>query len=216
MARKAKKPKFNEANVTEIIFGGWQQHDAKIEDFLKKASKLVVELGCARADPLIHMARDDPKTHFVGVDRKSERMLPPAKAALAEGLVNVAFVQTDIRDIAEYFPVNSIDEIWITFPDPYPRDKQEKHRMINNQFLDIYKRLLKPDGTIHFKTDDRDLWSYTVDEVLPSRKDINVEQSAENMDRAETPQLASLQTIYEKRWREMGRTISYLRCRFKA
>ena len=118
MARKAKKPKFSSANDIEIIFGRWQQHDKKIEDFLDGSKRVVVELGCARAQPLLQMAKDDKQSLFVGVDRKSERMLPPAKTAIADNLTNIAFVQADIRDLGEYFENDSIDELWLTFPDP--------------------------------------------------------------------------------------------------
>ena len=131
-------------------------------DQFSRNQPIVVELGCGKGEYTVGMAQVFPDKNFIGVDVKGDRIARGSQQALAGDLINVAFLRTDIQYLEEFFAPGEISEIWITFPDPQPRDKQEKHRLTYAKFLDIYTRLLKPGGLLHLKTDNPPFFAYSL------------------------------------------------------
>lgn len=142
--------------------GQWAQHFARPEQ------PLVVELGCAKAEFLVELALLKPYNNYVGLERKSDRLFYAARAATALELDNVYFLRGDVARLLEYFAPGEISRLWLTFPDPYPKARHEKHRMTNATFLDLYARAVAPGGWLDFKTDNAALFNYTL-EVLHER-----------------------------------------------
>ncbi|MEM6831441.1 MAG: tRNA (guanosine(46)-N7)-methyltransferase TrmB, partial [Bacteroidota bacterium] len=104
-------------------------------------------------------------------------------------------------------------EIWLTFPDPRPKDRDEKHRLTNTYFLGMYKNILKPEGWFKFKTDNTFLFEYTLHALdgLPTKDQIqtyDLYQSDYSEDHF------GLKTKYEKIWTEKGEKVKYLKFRF--
>ena len=131
-------------------------------EFFKNSNPLVLELGCGKGEYSVALAKYYPEKNFIGIDLKSNRMWRGAGIALEENLQNVGFMRAVIDKITELFDENEVDEIWITFPDPFPRLRHEKHRLTAPKFLERYRQILKPDGIVNFKTDDDDLFQYTL------------------------------------------------------
>lgn len=124
-------------------------------------TKTILELGCGKGEHSLGFALANPDSLCVGVDCKSHRLCVGGEKALSLGLDNVFFLRTQIEDIRTFFPDQSIDEIWLTFPDPHPKQRSIKHRLTSPRFLDTYSRLLVPGGTIHLKTDNDLLYTYS-------------------------------------------------------
>jgi tRNA (guanine-N7-)-methyltransferase len=125
----------------------------------------VLELGCGKGEHSLAFAAANPQRRYVGVDRKSHRLCVGAERAIAEKLDNVHFLRSRIENIPAFFTEQSIREIWLTFPDPHPKNRTRKHRLSAAPFLEMYARLLTPDGTVHLKTDSALLFSFTQDTV---------------------------------------------------
>lgn len=121
----------------------------------------VLELGCGKAEHSLAFAAADPGILCVGVDRKSHRLCVGAETALARGLGNVQFLRANIECIDAYFAPGSIDDIWLTFPDPHPKPRTRHRRLTAARFLDTYARLLVPGGRVNLKTDSELLYDYT-------------------------------------------------------
>ncbi|HBY68013.1 MAG TPA: tRNA (guanosine(46)-N7)-methyltransferase TrmB, partial [Flavobacteriaceae bacterium] len=126
--------------------GNWKRN------FFENDKPLVLELGCGKGEYSVNLARKYPDTNFLGIDIKGARFWPRAKTALEENLTNVGFLRTQIELIDLLFEENEVDEIWITFPDPQIKYKRTKHRLTNEDFLNKYRKVLKPDGFVHLKT----------------------------------------------------------------
>lgn len=212
MGRTSKLPRYDEFNGFDFCFGERQKHDNKVADSISNITgDLIVELGCGKAELSLGLAEKNPDNFYIGVDRKSDRMWRGAKTKIEKKLENIAFIQTDIRRLQDYLGGHSLDAIWITFPDPYPRDRHEKHRMVNKQFIDLYRKLLKPGGEIFFKTDDDALFEYFVDEVLPKLKNVEVIERANNLHESNLSDDYKITTTYEKRWISEGKTVKFIR-----
>ena len=124
---------------------------------------ITLELACGRGKYAVALGRMFPERNFIGVDIKGARIHQGATAALAEGLLNVAFLRTRIEVIDLFFAENEISEIWITFPDPFLRGSKANRRLTAPSFLDRYRRFLKPYAPIHLKTDSPDLYDFTLE-----------------------------------------------------
>lgn len=180
----------------------------------KNSNPLVLELACGKGDYTVGLARLFPAKNFVGVDIKGSRIWTGSTMAEKEQLNNVAFLRTHILNLGDFFEENEVDSTWITFPDPRPRDRDERKRLTHPRFLEIYKRILKPWGTIFLKTDNEQLFQYSLD-ILSTFE--GVEGLSFTWDLYNSDLLDDhfdLMTNYEKRFLEQGIKIKYLKFSF--
>ncbi len=179
-------------------------------DFFQNKNPIVLELGCGKGDYTVELAMRYPEKNFIGVDLKGNRLWTGAKRALDLNLKNAAFVRTRIELLQNFFAENEVSEIWITFPDPYPKRSKADKRLTSPFFLDKYRQFSKKDTVIHLKTDAPDLFQYSAEVAsMPPCKILKViEDVYENG--IPVDELA-IQTYYEKMHLEEGRTIRYLR-----
>ena len=112
---------------------------------------LVLELACGGGEYSLALAAQHPDQNFIGVDIKGNRIWKGARKAIANQLVHVAFLRTRIEQIDLFFAPEEVNEIWITFPDPFLRKSKANRRLTSTAFLDRYQRILKRGGTIHLK-----------------------------------------------------------------
>jgi len=195
--------------IFEKIKGNWNS-----VQFLNR-NPIVVELACGRGEFTVGLARQYPEKNFIGVDIKGSRIWKGSTIAIAEGLDNVAFLRTQIQVLDKFFEKGEISELWITFPDPFPRDGDEKRRLTSPRFLDMYKPLINEEGVVHFKTDNTGLFDYTL-EVVRQREDC--ETILHTHDFYASPwkdEHHGIKTKYEKIFSEKGEKIKYLKFQFK-
>src|SRR5690606_32778899 len=126
-----------------------------------------------------------------------------------EDLDNVALVRTFIENLEDNFAEGEVDEIWVTFPDPRPKDRDIKRRLTSPRFLDLYAKILRPGGIVHLKTDSQMLFDYTL-EVLQERqpKDLLYTHDLYQSDLHE--HTMGIYTTYEKRYLEEDINIKYV------
>lgn len=139
--------------------GKWQT------EHFKNDLPVVLELACGGGEYTVAMAREMPYRNYIGVDIKGARIWRGAKIALEEHLQNAAFLRTRIEQLDLFFGPDEVDEIWITFPDPFLRKSKSKHRLTSTRFLPIYQKLLKKGGLINLKTDDETLYEFTLETI---------------------------------------------------
>lgn len=191
----------------EQIKGKWH------EQYFLNSQPIVVELACGKGDYTIGLARRFPDRNFIGVDIKGSRIWYGSNTAEEEGLDNVAFLRTQILRIENFFAENELSELWITFPDPRPRDRDERRRLTHPRYLQMYQRMLKEGGMFHLKTDDRPFFDFTL-EMLKEFPVRNLQQTTDLYNSPILEEHFGIQTTYEKRWLEEGKKINYLRCEF--
>jgi len=154
------------------------------------------------------------KENFIGVDIKGARMWVGCKQVRELGLKNVAFIRTRIELIENFFGKDEVSEIWLTFSDPQPRKSRQKKRLSSPQFLKRYSRFLQKDNLIHLKTDNPQLFDYTL-EVIEAYGHQKGDVSFDVYGQGAPPDVMEIQTFYEQMWIGEGRTIHYLNFRMK-
>ena len=172
---------------------------------------ITLELACGKGDYAIGLAQRFPERNFIGVDIKGARIWRGAKSAIELNLANVAFLRTRIEQIAFFFEENEVDEIWITFPDPFLRNSKSNRRLTSPMFLGIYRKFLKPGGFVQLKTDDPTLFNFTL-EVLEEEKDVKIVYQDPDIYAKPLPMSElEIKTFYEKQHLAIGRTIKFVR-----
>jgi tRNA (guanine-N7-)-methyltransferase len=188
------------------IKGNWN------ELYFNNSNPIALELACGRGEYTIGLAQLFPDCNFVGVDIKGDRLWKGSTRAWEEKLNNVGFLRTHILMIENFFDPGEVDEIWLTFPDPRPRKKDIKRRLTSERYLEIYKTLLRPQGTIRLKTDNTGLFEYSLTE-LQNRKDVTDLDFTRDLYASELrPECFDIKTRYEEMF--AGERIKYLRFRF--
>lgn len=179
-------------------------------DVFKNGKPLTLELACGKGDYTLALAQKYPDINFIGIDAKGARIFTGAKNALEKNLSNVAFVRLRIENILNFFEAGEVDEIWITFPDPFPKKGDAKRRLCAPRFLERYRQICKQDAVVHFKTDDLPLFhsaKESIDELGLKMLYYKENIYASPLDFEEL----NIQTYYEKSHLANGRTINYLK-----
>lgn len=173
------------------------------------AEDSVLELAAGTAAYTNALARISPGKVFIALDIQGERLWKGANAALDQGLENAFFFRVDIARVSEFIPPESISEIWITFPDPYPKDRHAKRRLTSALFLKRYAQILRPGGVLHLKTDDLGLFEFSVEQILSVGGRILKEVRDVDSLGVEDP-VRSVITLFEQKHRSRGKPIMYL------
>lgn len=180
-------------------------------EVFKNQNPIVLELACGKGEYTVNLAEAFPDKNFIGIDIKSNRMWVGAKMAIERKLLNAAFVRLRIHTLQEYFEKGEVSEIWITFPDPFPKDRHDKHRLTHPRFLKVYKEVIRENGILNFKTDDDGLFTFT-EELFAEIgiKPIQVVRDVHGSTEADE-YVRNITTHYEKLFRGRGRTIKFMK-----
>ena len=126
------------------------------------AARLCLELGCGKGRFTIEMAAAHPEDLYVAVERVPDAMVIAMERCRALGLTNVYFIDGDAALLDQYFAPGEVDLIYINFCDPWPSVKHSRRRLTHEDFLRGYRRVLREGGQLHFKTDNRDLFEWSL------------------------------------------------------
>jgi len=231
MARRNKLMKFTELLTFPNVYENFDPSDNKLvwiegkkvemkgkwqDEHFKNENPITLELACGRGEYTLALAHRYPERNFIGMDIKGARIWKGASQALEHHLSNVAFIRTKIELSGGFLAKNEIDEIWITFPDPFLKSKKYNRRLTSPNYLSLYGRFLRNDGRIHLKTDSDELFEHTM-EVLDEGGH-KVEYVDEDIYRGTDlchPDL-DIKTYYEKQHLNKGKTIKYVRFRLNS
>ena len=141
--------------------GHWQ-------DCFDKVQPLHIEIGMGKGRFIMDMAALHPDINYIGIERYSSVLLRALQKMEQNPLPNIKFICMDAADVAEVFAKDEVDRIYLNFSDPWPKDRHAKRRLPSRQFLARYDVILKKEGTLEFKTDNRPLFDFAVEELEPA------------------------------------------------
>lgn len=184
-------------------------------EVFKNENPIVIELGCGRGEYTIGLSENNASKNFIGVDVKGNRVWTGAKHAMDKQMDHVAFLRTRIDFIDLCFGENEVSEIWITFPDPQPQQNRARKRLTNPDFfLNRYKKILKPGGLVHLKTDNTFFYEYTMEVIKEQNLPlVFATDDLYNNCPEGREELTSIKTYYETLFTGRGERIKY--CCFK-
>lgn len=139
----------------EVCRGRWRE-------LKPDAARLRLELGCGKGRFTAETAAAHPEDLYVAVERVADAMVIAMERCRALGLTNVFFIDGDAAVLSDYFAPDEVDLIYINFCDPWPSVKHAPRRLTHENFLRSYRRVLKDGGQIHFKSDNYDLFEWSL------------------------------------------------------
>ena len=168
----------------------------RLTELFPRPQPLEVELGCGDASFLIEHARRHPTTNFIGVERLLGRLQKLDRKGRRAGLNNARGIRIESAYFLRYLlPPNSTTALHIYFPDPWPKKKHRRHRLINEQFPALARAALAPGGHVFLRTDDTDYFGQ-MNEVFGAAKEFT---------KVETPPaLAEITTDFERDFNAQG------------
>ena len=126
---------------------------------------LYIEIGMGKGQFIIEMARRNPDKNFIGIEKYSSVLVRALEKCEEDAPENLRFIRMDAEEILEVFDTDEVAGIYLNFSDPWPKDRHAKRRLTYRDFWARYKVILKPEGQVVFKTDNRPLFDFSLEEV---------------------------------------------------
>ena len=125
---------------------------------------LRIEIGMGKGKFIMELAKLNPDINYVGIEKYSSVLIRAIEKQTEEELPNVRFLRFDAEYLCDIFEKGEVDRIYLNFSDPWPKDRHAKRRLTSRQFLARYEQVLKEDGIVEFKTDNRPLFEFSLEE----------------------------------------------------
>lgn len=168
------------------------------------SNPIEIEVGMGKGRFIMDLAALHPDRNYIGIERYPSVLLRALQKRQETELENLYFLCVDAKDLPEYFAAGEVKKIYLNFSDPWPKDRHEKRRLTSRAFLDVYDQVLAPEGTVEFKTDNRDLFDYSVESIPASGWRID----ACTYDLHHDPMgQGNVMTEYEEKFSSMGNPI---------
>ncbi len=142
-----------------------EQNKGSWKEFFGDGKPIHIEIGMGKGKFLMEMARRHPNIHYIGIEKFSSVLVRAVQKMEEEPLPNIHFIRMDAEYICNVFEKGEVEEIYLNFSDPWPKERHTKRRLTSHQFLERYDKILKEGGSIQFKTDNRDLFDFSVEEI---------------------------------------------------
>ena len=181
----------------------------KWKDSVCDGRPIHIEIGCGKGSFLYEMARRHPDIFYIGCDRYASVLIKAIRKVEDDPLPNITFICANAEDLPDFFEQGEIDRIYLNFSDPWPKARHAKRRLTSGNHLDLYADLLLPGNTIEFKTDNVDLFDFSVDEITEHPR---FDLLAETRDLHRDPIMneGNVTTEYEQKFSAMGHPICKL------
>lgn len=144
-----------------------QAHRGRWGEVFGNSNPIEIEVGMGKGKFILKLAADNPHTNYVGIEVYSSVLLKAIQRRKDMDLPNLWFLRVDARELADIFGPEEVEKIYLNFSDPWPKDRHAKRRLTSPGFMAVYDRILKAGGTVEFKTDNRELFDYSL-ESIPS------------------------------------------------
>ncbi len=175
-------------------------------DIFKNNNPLYIEIGMGKGQFITTLAKNNPDINYIGIERYSSVCLRAVQKVENEEIPNLRFICFDAAEITDIFNKNEIDQIYLNFSDPWPKDRHAKRRLTSSTFLDRYDVILVPDGKIEFKTDNRDLFDFSIEEIN-NHPLWHIDAVSYDLHHDETMNIGNVMTEYEEKFSSQGNPI---------
>jgi tRNA (guanine-N7-)-methyltransferase len=201
ITRKRKKYKFALFHNSPLCF----EYNEWDEKFIPN----IAEIGAGTGLFSVDQAERHPQDHFIAVDVKADRLQKGAGIAEGKGLDTLRFLRARADQLVDLLPAHSLDSLWVTFPDPFPRRHSAGRRLTHPKFLRAYAELLKLDGAFFFKTDATKLFEWSLEQLVS--EGWKIEALSFDLHDSALADWYKLQTTYETRFVTEGLRVNFVK-----
>ncbi|CEF18501.1 tRNA (guanine-N(7)-)-methyltransferase [Staphylococcus xylosus] len=185
-------------------------HAGQISDWFDNDQPIYIEIGSGMGQFITTLAAQNPDINFISMEREKSVMVKVLDKVLDQGLTNIKLICNDAIELNEYFKEEEISRIYLNFSDPWPKKRHTKRRLTYHTYLTLYKQVLKKDGELHFKTDNRGLFAYS----LESMSQFGMYFTKINLNLHQEDVETNIETEYERKFSDKGSRIYRMEAKF--
>ena len=200
-----------EAAKKNVIQSG-KDYKGKWNELFGNDNPIYLEIGMGKGDFIIEHARSNPNINYIGLEKFASVLIQASDKLNDEHLPNLYLLLVDAEELDEIFDENEISQIYLNFSDPWPKARHAKRRLTSSKFLKNYQTILKDEGTIEFKTDNRELFEYSI--VSMNNYGMNFLDLTFDLHHRD-PEMYIIKTEYEKKFMAKGNPIYFIKTTFK-
>ena len=190
---------------SEFVVQDYKGQKGNWKEIFSNDNPIHIEVGMGKGRFLMDMSVLNPDINYIGIEMYSSVLLRAVQKMEENPLPNLRFIRMDAREIEEVFEKGEVDKIYLNFSDPWPKDRHAKRRLPSRQFLARFNSILKNDGNLEFKTDNRDLFDFAVEEVKPAGW--KIDSITYDLHNDEKMNQGNIMTEYEERFSSKGNPI---------
>lgn len=182
-----------------------EQNKGKWNEFFENDKPVHIEIGMGKGKFIMELAERNPDINYVGIEKFSSVLVRALQKMEEKQLPNLVFIRMDAEDIEEVFEQEEVAQIYLNFSDPWPKDRHAKRRLTSTRFLARYENVLKKDGKVIFKTDNRDLFDFSLEQAKEA--DWVIENYTYDLHNSEYNE-GNVMTEYEEKFSKEGKPIN--------
>ncbi|MDF2699717.1 MAG: trmB [Haloplasmataceae bacterium] len=209
--RKVANAKEKLLQSPDLVFLEPQDHKGKWHQLFKNENSIHIEVGMGKGSFITGMAKQHPDINFIGIEVVESVILRAVEKLKEEPLTNVILMCIDASMLTSVFEDGEIDRVYLNFSDPWPKSRHDKRRLTHHNFLKIFNQILIKNGEIHFKTDNQNLFEYS----LISMSQFNMLLKYVSLDLHNSDFEGNVMTEYEERFHGLGQRIYRLEAQFR-
>ncbi len=154
---------------SEFTINDFKEYKGKWREIFGNDNPIRIEIGMGKGKFITEMAMNNPDINYIGIEKYSSVLIRAVEKRRELEIDNLFFIRMDAVEIEDAFEKGEIDRIYLNFSDPWPKDRHAKRRLTSRQFFERYDKILKDDGIIEFKTDNKDLFDFSLEEVKETK-----------------------------------------------
>jgi len=201
ITRKRKKYRFALFHNSPLCY--------ELEEWDKTWQADHVELGAGTGLFAVALAEEHPDKKFLAVDVKGDRLQTGARQAEEKSLANIRFLRARADQLSDIITPATLDSIWLTFPDPFPKKRSAGRRMTHPTYLNIYKTILKPNGAFYLKHDNRDFFCWSLEQLVAEKW--HIDELSFDLHGSDLTEEYKIMTTYETRWTGGGLQTNFVK-----
>lgn len=193
---------------SEFVFADPENMAGTWKEIFGNSNPVHIEIGMGKGKFISTLAKMNPDINYVGIEKYSSVLVRAVEKQNELQLPNLKFIRMDAENIVNIFGKGEVDKIYLNFSDPWPKDRHAKRRLTSKEFFARYDVILKKDGEVHFKTDNRDLFDFSLEEV--GNANWKLKAHTFDLHNDESLNEGNVMTEYETRFSEEGKPINKL------
>lgn len=193
---------------SEYVFTEPEKLYGTFKEIFGNDNPIRIEIGMGKGKFITTLAINNPDINYVGIEKYSSVLIRAVEKQNELQLPNLKFIRMDAEQITSVFKQHEVDRIYLNFSDPWPKDRHAKRRLTSKEFFERYDKILSEDGVVEFKTDNDDLFAFSLEEISNSKwKLVAVTHDLHNDEKLNE---GNVMTEYEERFSAMGNPIKKL------
>lgn len=195
----------------DVVIPNPEDFKGKWHEIFGNYNPLHIEVGTGKGQFILGMARQNPDINYIGIELFDSVIVSAVERIVeAEKPKNLRLLKVNGADLEKYFAKGDVSLVYLNFSDPWPKKRHAKRRLTHEGFLAIYERILIDEGEVHFKTDNRGLFEYS----LISMNQYGMKLKDVSLDLHANEPVTNIRTEYEEKFSAKGQPIYRLECQF--